>query len=643
MQVKHTRSRVNLMTADGTQAAGVRLLGNRVLEGPNLYFPRPAIKTTIDVSGWLSSEPDQLSEAFALLRARRPRLGDEGSAVRDRAVMRLVEVVTRRVAAASGTGQLGVRVRHGEEPSEYVVAFPWKHLERGRALGRAVAAALADLLDPVSSSDAVRRAADAVLASEPGPAGTMSKPKVPVISITGTNGKTTTTRLVSHISMTAGRKTAWSSTDGVLVMGEHVERGDYSGPSGARTVLATPGLEVAVLETARGGLLNRGMGVPYNDVSVVTNVSPDHLGTGGIDTVDQLAEVKAIITKVTRPSGWCVLNGDDPRVWAMRVGTPAQIITFTLDPEAPCIREARAAHGKAFTVIDNDIVCIDDSGVDSLVSLDDVPMTMAGLSAHNIANALAGAAGALALGLPRSAVVEGLRTFSPDANLNPGRMNVYTVPKPSSPDESITVIIDMAHNEGGLEALLAVGRGLVAPGGRLLLGLGTGGDRSDEILANLGELAGRGADLVHVVHKEHYLRGRSMENLESHFRDGLARVGVSPEASHRTELDGVQSLLDAAHGGDVVAVMTHSHQADIHSWLTETGASMDDARTIARKARTARGVPNEEIESTGLPDDVQGHIGDAVASLRRVTASGHAPAALVDALDLLTSLPHRES
>ena len=625
-----------------SSASGVRLLGNRVLEGPNLYFPRPAIKASIDVAPWLTADAEALIRAFDHLRARRPRLGEPSSAIRERAVMRLIEVVTRRVAAATGTARLGVRVRHGEEPTEFVVAFPWNHVERGRALARAVARALDDLLDEAASDGAIARAAADVEATELGERESMPRPAVPVISITGTNGKTTTTRLVAHIAMTAGKRTAWSSTDGVLVMGEPIEKGDYSGPAGARAVLATPGLEIAVLETARGGLLNRGMGVPYNDVSVVTNVTPDHLGTGGIDTVDQLAEVKAIITKVTRPSGWTVLNGDDPRVWAMRVGTPGQIIAFTLDADSPCIREARAARGKAFTVVDDQIVCIDDEGIDALIALDDVPMTLSGLSVHNTANALAGAAGALALGLPRAAVVEGLRTFAPDATLNPGRMNVYTVPKPGEPLAQVSVIIDMAHNEGGLEALLAVGRGLVAPGGRLLLGLGTGGDRSDEILTNLGQLAGRKADVVHVVHKEHYLRGRTMANLESFLRDGLLRVGASPEASHETEIDGLVGLLAEARDGDVVAVMTHSHQAEVHAWLLEHEAHVDDARDIRRKARTARGVPSESIETEGLDAQTQAHIGAAVAALRKAAAGTNPPATLVEALDLLTRLPHHE-
>ena len=173
-------------------------------------------------------------------------------------------------------------------------------------------------------------------------------PRVPVVSITGTNGKTTTTRLVAHIAMTAGRKTAWSSTSGVVVMGETSTRATSPGRPGAREVLATPGLEVGVLETARGGMLLRGMGVAANDVSVVTNVTADHLGQQGIDTLDQLAEVKAIVTTVTKPEGWVVLNGEDPRVWAMRHRHPrARPWAFSVDPDAPALRESITAGGRA--------------------------------------------------------------------------------------------------------------------------------------------------------------------------------------------------------------------------------------------------------------------------------------------------------
>ncbi len=194
------------------------------------------------------------------------------------------------------------------------------------------------LLDATRSvDDVIGAAAEAVLLAPDGPGPTVITPSVPVASVTGTNGKTTTTRLMAHMCMTAGLTTAWSSTDGVVVMGETKEEGDFSGPAGARGVLETPGLDIGILETARGGMLLRGMGVTANDVSVVTNVSADHLGLQGIDTLDQLAEVKAIVTTVTKPEGWVVLNGDDPRVWAMRKGISASRgCSASTRPPRPC-------------------------------------------------------------------------------------------------------------------------------------------------------------------------------------------------------------------------------------------------------------------------------------------------------------------
>ena len=606
--------------------AGVQLLGVRFLEGPNLYFTRPTVRVTADLAAWYAVDAERFEQAVQTLGGRAGRTGQPGDVRRARAVIRLVELATRRIAAASGTPRLGVRVREGADVHEVILAFPASRPERGKELGRAVVKALGGLLkDP--GLDPVPNAASRIVAVGDEPRFALKRPKVPVIAITGTNGKTTTTRLVAHIAMCAEKKTAWSSTDGVLVMGKHVEQGDYSGPGGARAVLETPGLEVAVLETARGGLLNRGMGVPVTDVSVVTNVTPDHLGVGGIETVDQLAEVKAIITKVVKPSGWVVLNGDDPRVWAMRTGSAARPICFTLDPHSPAIREARAAHGKAFTIVDGWIVRIDENGTDPIVSLDDVPMTLAGLSVHNVANALAGAAGALALGLPRVAVVEGLKTFAPDASHNPGRMNVYTLPVDGG---AATVIIDMAHNEGGLEALLAVARGLVAPQSKLVLGLGTGGDRTDEILTSMGEMAGLGADCVHIVHKDYYLRGRTRENLEGFLRAGLAKAGVYPGESSPDELVGFPKTLEMTRPGDVLAFMTHSHQREIHTWLMEHGAAMDDAAAIRTKAQRHRQGGEDEHELTAAAlieqairlleqakslDDAPKNIDQAIASL----------------------------
>ena len=163
--------------------------------------------------------------------------------------------------------------------------------------------------------------------------------RVPVVAVTGTNGKTTTSRMIAHIAREAGHLVGWSNTDGIYVDGELVEAGDYSGPSGAGRVLAHEEVDFAVTETARGGILLKGIGLVSNDVSVVTNVTADHLGLQGIDTVDQLAEVKGVVARITKKSGWAVLNADDPRVFAMRTTTPARPWVFSRDPDSPALRE----------------------------------------------------------------------------------------------------------------------------------------------------------------------------------------------------------------------------------------------------------------------------------------------------------------
>ena len=439
--------------------------------------------------------------------------------------------------------------------------------------------------------------------------------RVPIVAVTGTNGKTTTSRMIAHIMKGVGRKVGMTSTDGIVIDERLVVKADASGPKSARMVLQNPRVDFAVMEVARGGILREGLGYDRNDVAVVTNVAADHLGQQGIDTVDQLAEVKAIITKVTRPTGWSVLNGDDPRVWAMRSGTRAKPWVFTLDPDSPAIREALGAGGRAITVLDGWVTVLDEHRVhDRLVAVVDLPMALSGLSVHNVANALAGAAAALAIGIPRAFVVEGLRSFAPDDRLNPGRMNTYTVPVTVG---TATVIVDLAHNEAGLDALLDVCHGLCAPGAKVRLALGTAGDRTDDILRSLGEIAGRRADEVVLAHKEHYLRGRTIEEMERPLREGLLSVGVAHADSTPTELEGMTRLLANAHDGDVVAVMCHSERAAIAEWIAAHGGRPDDAAAIRRKVVRNRGEhpAQADIDALWEIDDPQARIA-AGAALR---------------------------
>ena len=577
---------------------GTELRELRVLEGPNLYFTKPAVKVRLGLQALAALSPSAMRAVCREVGLDRAQVGAADSGQRQRALLRVTERALRTLAADSGVRRLGVRVRPGGDPTEVVAAFVWRHRGRSEQLGRS----LAEVLDGVATggrlTELVAAQRDALTAALGGPPPRVITPRIPVASITGTNGKTTTTRLLAHLGMTAGLTTAWSSTDGVVAMGAMVEPGDYSGPAGARAVLETPGVQLGILETARGGMLLKGLGVTHNDVSVVTNVSADHLGMQGIDTVDQLAEVKAIVTKVTRPRGWSVLNGDDPRVWAMRTGTRARPWVFTLDPASPAIREALSVGGRAITVLDDHVTVLSADAVpDRLVPVLDLPMTLSGLSVHNVANALAGAAAGLALGLPREAVVAGLRSFAPDDVLNPGRMNTYSVPVEGG---EVTVIVDLAHDEAGLEALLDVCRGLVAPGGRVHLGLGTAGDRTDEILQALGEIAGARADHIVAAHKTRYLRGRTVQDMEAQLRIGLARSGVADIASYLTELEGLQACVQAATDGDVAAIMCHADRELIAEWIGAAGGRADTAVDIRRKVIRARGEHPAEADIVAL-------------------------------------------
>ena len=566
----------------------------RLLEGPNLYFPKPAAKLALLLPGYAAASAEELIGLAARIGMRRLGPGEPRSERRQRWLMRLVEHAIRRTAAAAGTTRLGIRVRPGSTVDGVTAAFVWRNRGRAQTLVDAVPGLLRDWLSG-AGAEILLAAAERVRTSAGGDPARIVRPRIPVASITGTNGKTTTTRLLAHLAMTAGLRTAWSSTDGVVVQGETVEPGDYSGPAGARGVLGAEGVQIGILETARGGMLLKGLGVTHNDVSVVTNVTADHLGHQGIDTVDQLAEVKAIITRATKPSGWTVLNGDDPRVWAMRTGSPAKPWVFTLDPASPALRESLAAGGRGITVLDGAITTMQPNAEPQrLLDLADVPATLSGLSTHNTANALAATAAALALGLSRDDVAAGLRTFVPDERLNPGRMNIFSLD--AGQGGRCTVVLDMAHNEAGLEALLDVARGLTAPGGRVHLVLGAVGDRTDDLIRDLAAIGGVRADHVVLARKEKYLRGRTLEELEGLLREGLLSVGVADSVSFPSEIDALSNVVEGAADGDVVAFMAHAQRQAGYDWLAGHGATPDDAATIRRKVVHARGEHEAEAE-----------------------------------------------
>ena len=565
------------------EADGITLRELRVLDGPNLYFTRPAIKLTLGVGSWLGL-PDERAKRLAR-RAGIPSVasaGVPGSDQRRRFIARLAVHLTRELADATQT-HLAVRGRPGANTDEVVIAFPWRRQGAAEAFGRELAPVLELGLDGRRSiARAIEEAAGRVGAVEPGAPPPGLRPAIPVIAVTGTNGKTTTVRLIAHLARTAGQSVAYTTTDGVYRDDELVEAGDYSGFGGASRALAQPGIALAVLETARGGILLRGIGTDHNDVAVVTNVTADHLDQYGIRTLDQLAEVKATITKITRPDGWDVLNADDPRVLAMRRQAAGQPWLFSLDADHPAIRATLAEGGRAVSVLDGALVIMSPRRpIHRMLPVEEVPVTLAGISAHNLSNAMAAAAAALGAALPEEAVIEGLRSFVLDPDRNPGRANVFDL-------DGRVVVIDYAHNEDGLRGLVEICQGLRPRGARVFLSFGAAGDRTDVLLHRLGYTAARGADRVAIAELQRYLRGRDRQDLIHRLQAGIVDGGKPQAPVFPDEVAALDWMLRESGADDIIALTALSQRPEIFSYLRDRGgvsAGPQRIRSLVRRAR----------------------------------------------------------
>ena len=568
------------------ESQNVTVVELRVLDGPNLYFTRPAIKLTLGVTPWLAM-PDERAELLTERAGFTPVAspGVPKSDQRRRYIARFAVHITRALADATAT-HLAIRGRPGPDAEQVVVAFVWRRQQAAEAFARELAPLLEVCLDGRRSVErALTEAARRLDTVEPGPAPTVLRPTIPIIAVTGTNGKTTTVRLIAHLARTAGHTVAYTTTDGVYRDDELVEAGDYSGFSGAAKALAQPGIDFAVLETARGGILLRGIGTDHNDVAVVTNVTEDHLDQYGIRTLDQLAEVKATITRITRPQGWDVLNADDPRVLAMRRQATGQPWLFSLDADHPAIRTTLAEGGRAISVLDGALaVMTSRRQVHRLVPVQDMPVALAGISSHNLRNAMSAAAAALGSGLPEAAVIDGLRSFVLDPDSNPGRANLFEV-------DGRVVVMDYAHNEDGMRGLLEICQGLRRVGARIFLGFGSAGDRTNLILHRLAYTAARGADRVVIGELHRYLRGRDPQDLVRRLQAGLKDGGKPDAPAFPNELAALDWMLGQSAANDVIAVTALSQRSEIIAYLKERGGAPigpDRVRALVQRARASR-------------------------------------------------------
>ena len=384
---------------------------------------------------------------------------------------------------------------------------------------------------------------------------------IPVALVTGSNGKTTTTRLVAAMSERAGRRTALSSTDGVVIGGELVASGDYSGPAGARTALRDARSEAAVLETARGGILRRGLAVERAQAAIVTNISADHFGEYGVHDLDDLADAKLVVARALPVGGTLVLNADDDvlvrKIRESRIGNresenAPKAAWFAFDADHPVLAAHRVHGGATCGARDGELILHANGNDRALGRIVDMPLSARGAAKYNVANLAGAALLAHALGIDNAVIAQVFAQFGANNKDNPGRLMRWHF-------GATTVIVDYAHNPDGLRGLLDVARA-ISPQGRLVIVLGQAGNREDADIRELAAVAARfRPDLVVLKELASFARGRAPGEVVALLRAGLSDNGVADDAIivRESEFDAALAVLTWAHDDDLLVLPIH--------------------------------------------------------------------------------------
>jgi cyanophycin synthetase len=586
----------------------VRLIETRLLEGPNVYRLEPVVKLEVAIGRrrtWYGQR-DPGRHALVHLGAAIPaRDWPDGVAA-------LVAWI-RRLRVDHGEGRGGVAVHRSSDPGHWIVTFPWVGAERAQTISDAAQALVGRDVSPVRTARLtgnqerlLARWSERIREARTSPPAWIrdADRRVPVVSISGTNGKSTVTRLITHILLGTGRHVGTTTSDGVLVDERLIEPGDWTGPGGAQQILARRDIEVAVLETARGGIVLRGVGYESNEVGVLTNVSSDHLDLQGIHTLPELAEVKATIARITKPDGWVVLNADDPYVAAVARRVKAKVAFFSLDEGSAVVRRHRAGGGRAYVIRRGWLVEANGERETRIVEIGQVPIAIGGLARHNVANALAAAAGARGLGATIEQVHDGLADFRPSAERSPGRLNLYRL-------GARVVIVDFAHNEAGVTAILDVAEGIAAGGaGRaapITAIIGTAGDRPDDTLRGIGRIAAQRAQRVAIKQTLNYLRGRTPESVVGEILAGVRAGGgnVADVPIYQSETEALRAELNGSGGNArsgrrpdsprVIVLMCHEERDSVFELLAKLGARpVDVASELTELVPRLQGRPRAD-------------------------------------------------
>ncbi|MGL5943545.1 MAG: cyanophycin synthetase [Waterburya sp.] len=368
--------------------------------------------------------------------------------------------------------------------------------------------------------------------------------RIPIVAITGTNGKTTTTRLTAHIYRQTGKIVGFTTTDGIYIQEYLIETGDNTGPYSAGTIFKDPTVEIAVLETARGGILRSGLAFEDCDIGVVLNVAADHLGLGGIDTIEQMAKVKAVVAETVKAEGYAILNADDPLVAAMAEKLNCKVAYFSMNPDNPIIIEHSRRNGLAAIYENGYLSILEGEWTLRIEKAVKIPMTMGGMADFMIANALAGCLAAFAQGVDIEVIRRGVRTFQVSAEQTPGRMNLFDL-------GDYHALVDYAHNPHGYKAVSDFVRNWQ---GERIGVVGGPGDRRDEDLILLGNISAQVFDHI-IIKEDDDPRGRTVGEVADLITKGICQV--NPNLSYTVilqEKDAINTALDQVQKNNLVVI-----------------------------------------------------------------------------------------
>ena len=392
--------------------------------------------------------------------------------------------------------------------------------------------------------------------------------RIPIFAITGTNGKTTTTRLIAHILKNSGRTVGFTTTDGTYIGNQQIVAGDNTGPVSAQLVLKDPTVDVAVLETARGGIIRSGLGFDYCDIGVVMNVASDHLGLKDVNTLEDLARVKSVVARAVSKKGFAVLNAEDELVYKMKEMVDGQVVCFSMDENHPNIKR-RAERGRVSCVYENGYITIlKGKWKVRIEKVNNIPLTYGGRAEFMVQNVLAATLACFVHGVSLEDLRVGLTTFTAGTAQTPGRLNFIEM-------GDVTVLMDYAHNPAGLRGLTSFVTKMPYKYRTILLNVA--GDRRDDDIREFGRIAGDAFDRI-VIRRGHYLRGRSEESIYALLQEGIAQSENTPQV--RIIADSREAMQHAIkHGrkGELVVTLADRVPEDI-SFLHEIRDLMNEKK-----------------------------------------------------------------